>query len=145
MHCPVCSINQDATLVIYQAQQLYRLCLEELRGLGSSAPDKAQTFPHHLLAIGWEFNLRFDRWYAQPQKKALKKLVYYLFTRYDPVDSTITSQDLETLTGLLCYYTAGLIPVAGSYVYSLFQSKCLRHPDAPNLVVLSCAARYDLI
>ena len=82
---------------------------------------------------------------VQPQKKALKKLVYYLFTRYDPVDSTITSQDLDTLTGLLCYYTAGLIPVIGSYVYRLFQSKRMRYSDDPNLVVLSGAARYDLV
>jgi hypothetical protein len=67
----------------------------------------------------------------------LKKLVYYLFTRYNPVNHTITSQ-------VLCYYTAGLIPLAGSYVYSLFQSKHMRHPDDPNLIVLSGAARYDL-
>ena len=94
--------------------------------------------------IGWEFNLRFDRWYLKPQKKALKKLVYYLFTRYNPVNNTITSQDLDTLTGLLCYYTAGLVPFAGSYVYSLFQSKRLRHPDDLNLAALSDAVRYDL-
>jgi hypothetical protein len=65
--------------------------------------------------------------------------VYYLFTRYNPVNSTITSRDLDTLTGLLCYYTAGLIPIAGSYegaarydlawwkaiVYAVYQ-----HPEA---------------
>jgi hypothetical protein len=60
--------------VICQAQQWYRKCLEELRGLGYTAPDKAQVYPHHLLVIGWEFNLRFDRWYVQPQKKALNEL-----------------------------------------------------------------------
>ena len=125
--------------------QWYPLCLEELRGFGCSATDKAQVYPHHLLAIGWEFNLRFDRWYTQPQKRTLKKLVYYLFTRYDPVDSTITSQDLDTITGLLCYCTAGLMPVMGRYVYSLFQSKRMRHLDDQNLVVLSGAARYDLV
>ena len=143
--CNLCSPHKDANLVIYQAQQWYRKCLEELRGLGCSAPDKAQVYHHHLLAIGWEFNLNFDRWYVQPQPKALKKLAYYLFTRYDPVRGTISSQDLDTLTGLLCYYTAGLIPAAGSYVYNLFQSKRRRHKDDPNLVCLSDAARSDLV
>ena len=42
------------------------------------------------------------------------------FTRYIPVNNTITSQDLDSLTGVLCHYTAGLIPLEGSYVYSLF-------------------------
>jgi hypothetical protein len=44
---PLCSIHKDVTLVIYQAQQWYR-------GLGCSAPDKAQVYPHphHLLEIG---------------------------------------------------------------------------------------------
>ncbi len=109
--CPSCSIHKGVNLAIYQAQQWYRSCLEELRGLGYSAPRirLRYTHHHHLLAVGWEFNLRFDRWYAQPQKKALKKLVYYLFTRYNPVNHTITSQVLDSLT-------AGLIPLAGSYV-----------------------------
>ena len=48
---------------------------------------------------------------------------------YNSVEGTITFQDLNTLTGLLCYYTADLIPVAGGYVYSFFQSKRWRHPD----------------
>ena len=71
--------------------------------------------------------------------KALKKLAHYLITRYNSVDGTIMSQDLDTLTGLLCYYTAGLIPFAGSCVYSLFQSKRSLHPDDPNLVLLFVA------
>jgi hypothetical protein len=60
------------------------------------------------------------------------------------VSHIITSQDLDTLTGLLCYYTAGLIPFASSYVYSSFQSKRSRDPDDPNRIILSDAARYDL-
>jgi hypothetical protein len=143
--CPLCPINKNATIVYHQAQQWYCSCLEELYSLGCSAPDKAKVYPHHLLAIGWVFNLRFDRWYVQPQQKALKKLVYYLFTRHDPVNDTITSQHLDTLTGLLCYYTAGLIPSAGSYIYSIFQSKRSCHPDDPNFFVLSDASRYDLV
>jgi hypothetical protein len=62
--CSLCAAHVGTSTVIYQAQQWYRLCLEELRGFGCSAPDKAQVYPHHLLAIGWEFNLHFDRWYV---------------------------------------------------------------------------------
>ena len=47
--CPSCSIHKDANIVIYQAQQWYRSYLEELRGFGCSALDKAQVYPHHFI------------------------------------------------------------------------------------------------
>ena len=54
--CFSCKPHPGTHLIIYQTQQWYHQCLEELRGLGCSSPDKAQVFHHHLSAG----NLTYD-------------------------------------------------------------------------------------
>ena len=79
--------RHDRTCPLLRVNDTQYVSLVQLRGRhGESICGRVPTRKHVrlqryniLTAIGWEFNLRLDdRWYAQPQMKALKTLARYL-------------------------------------------------------------------
>jgi hypothetical protein len=129
--------------MVMESQRWYRHGLEEFRGAGCSADDKAKIFRKSLFAIGWEFNLRFDKWYVIPQSKGLKKLTYYLFVAYQPESWTMEYKHMESLCGLLSYYCVGMVSCSSSFMFYLFQSLRNKIPNSTKIRI-TVNAKYDL-
>jgi hypothetical protein len=101
--------------------------------------DKIQPWFGGGIAIGWDFDLRYNRFRVTPKTAAVDKLVKCLFLELPmdlgPLDGhvlkmnpltnkyirpSIPCKTIETLRGLFCRY-ATVISLATCHVYSLFQ------------------------
>jgi hypothetical protein len=91
------------------------------------------------VAIGWDFDLRYDRFRVYPKKSAIEKMIYFLWialpVNLGPIHGnamakdissnkylhpTVPSTVIESLRGLLVRYST-VIPLSSCHVYSLFK------------------------
>ena len=113
--------------------------LAKLFGPDSSEDRKTKLFVGCCETVGWYFDLRYSHWTARPIMKKLEKIAYYLFCVIPPDARTTTLHNMQSLAGLLCWYAVA-IPIAKSFVYTLFQ--CNR--AANGTVFIHDAAYRDL-
>jgi hypothetical protein len=133
------TVPTAATLEIHRAVIDARTEIANLLGEQAMKEDKIQLWLGGGVAIGWDFDLRYNRFSVTPKPAAMDKLVKYLFlelpTDLGPLDGHVLDKDpltnkyirpsipcktIETLRGLLCRY-ATVIPLATCHVYSFFQ------------------------
>ena len=124
---------------IHSAVIEHRENVARLFGKGSTEDKKVTLFIGRLVALGWEFDLRYSHWCVFPKAEKLEKIAHWLFNvvQADTVQTSILT--MQQLCGLLCWFSAG-IPFGKSFVYSLFQCRRSRS----GRVFLSRAAQRDL-
>ena len=135
----------DALRLLPQSVKDYCSPVRSLFGPNGVNPDKVKEFADRLEAIGWV--LCFRTWRVFPSEKGRLKMLAYLFHFVPPGATSVLRSHLETLTGILTWYSA-CVPAGGSFVSSLF--RCLNaklhshlHPRS-NSCALSTIAQMDL-
>jgi hypothetical protein len=116
-----------------------RTFIAHLLGTQATLQKKVKVYPARLEALGWVFDLRYNRWFVAPKEEKLLKLFYFLFVAIPPTATTAVSKDIEILAGLLNWYMAAL-PLGRCFTHSLFQ---LGHYWSAE-VTLSPMAQRDL-
>jgi hypothetical protein len=134
-------LDTDPTncLEIHRSVIDMRTIIDRLFGAQAIKEDKVQIAIGGGVAIGWDFDLRYDRFRVYPKKSAIEKMIYFLWIALPidlgPIDSNLSARDpqtnaylhptvpstvIESLRGLLVRYST-VIPLSSCHVYSLFK------------------------
>ena len=116
-----------------------RTIIDRLFGAQSIKKEKVQIALGGGVAIGWDFDLRYDGFRLYPKKSAIEKMIYFLWIALPvdlgPIDGnpsakdpqpneylhpTVPSTVIESLRGLLVRYST-VIPLSSCHVYSLLK------------------------
>ena len=124
---------------IHSAVIEHRENVARLFGRDATEDKKVTLYIGRLVALGWEFDLRYSEWCVFPKVEKLEKMAHWLFNVVGEDDVQTSLLTLQQLCGLLCWFSAG-IPFGKSFVYSLFQ--CRRTKGGK--VFLHQAAQRDL-
>jgi hypothetical protein len=108
-------------------------------GENASEDRKAKIFVGFVELVGWHFDLRYPNFSVRPLEGKLDKIAHYLFNLIPDQATTVDVHLMESLTGLLCWFSVAL-PLGKSFVYSLFQCKRIGNSH----VLLHATALRDL-
>jgi hypothetical protein len=136
---PGCELHPGTRYAIMDAVVEARDNLARLAGPNSTKLKKVKIYSGYTELLGWYMDLRYSHFYMSPLRSKLDKLAHYLFNLVPAGVSKATYKIMQSLTGLLCWFSQAL-PLGKSFVYSLFQcERC-----GQNLVTLSKTAQRDL-
>ena len=109
-------------------------------GKNSTADAKAKVFFGFLRSVGWYFDLRYTFWFVVPLTEKIDKMAHYLFHIVPPSATRVERHHMQSLAGLLCWYSAAL-PLGRAFVYTLFQC---RETITPGFVRIHPRVQRDL-
>ena len=97
-----------------------RNVIAHLLGVQATLKKKVKVYKGHLEALGWNFNLHYDKWFVAPKHEKLLKIFYFLFIVISPSATSATSDSIEIIAGLLNWYMSA-IPIGRCFTHSLFK------------------------
>jgi hypothetical protein len=97
-----------------------RNVIAHLMGSQATTKKRVKVYKGHLEALGWHFDLHYDRWFVAPKHEKILKIFYFLFVAIPPTATTATSKSIEIISGLLNWYMSA-IPMGRCFTHSLFK------------------------
>jgi hypothetical protein len=113
--------NKDySQMEIHACTLSARNAIAHLMGSQATTKKKVKVYKGHLEALGWHFDLHYDRWFVAPKQEKVLKIFYFLFVAIPPTATTATSKSIEIISGLLNWYMSAL-PMGRCFTHSLFK------------------------
>jgi hypothetical protein len=69
-----------------------RNAVAHLMGSQATTKKKVKVYKGQLEALGWHFDLHYDRWFVAPKHEKILKIFYFLFVAIPPTATTATSK-----------------------------------------------------
>jgi hypothetical protein len=112
--------NEYHGMEIHSRTLAARNVIAHLLGVQATLKRKVKVYKGHLEALGWNFNLHYNKWFVAPKHEKLLKIFYFLFVVISPSATSATSDSIEIISGLLNWYMSA-IPIGRCFTHSLFK------------------------
>ena len=91
--------------MIHSAVIEHRENVARLFGREATEDKKVTLYIGRLVALGWEFDLRYSEWSVFPKVEKLEKIAHWLFNVVSEDDVQTSLLTMQQLCGLLCWFS----------------------------------------